>query len=165
MTGDSSGTSTSGDCESFSWAVRLSDKAPNKRYVVLAVALLAGAVGILIFRSPLFGFLGFAIIVLSTAEFWLGTRFKIGSNGISSKTGLSLTSIEWVDVKRILVEGETVRFSPLPAPSRADVFRGVVVHMSDQSHAPVYEAIEKYANDDVQLLGYRTDTRGDGDPS
>ena len=67
--------------EAIRWRVRLSDNAPQKTFVILAVGLLAFLVGAILFRNIVLGLVGFAIIFGSTAEFWLGSSYKIDEKG------------------------------------------------------------------------------------
>src|SRR5437899_349552 len=98
--------------ESFRWRVRLSDKAPHKRWVVGLCAIAAGLLGYG-FGGPLMGLAGFAIILGSTVEFWLGSRYSIDEKGVSAKTGLSVSSMEWGEVRRLTWGNDGVRLSPL----------------------------------------------------
>lgn len=148
----SPGTHEPARSESLAWSVRLSDDEPQKRWVVLACALLAGTAGLILMRSPLLGFLAFAIILGTTAEFWLGTRFEVGTKGASSRTALSLSRIGWDEVKRVKIEEETVLLSPLREATRLEPFRGVRLRTLPENREQVLEAIGRYVNEDVRLL-------------
>jgi hypothetical protein len=148
MTGDSVAEA---GAESFRWSVRLSDKAPAKRWVVLAAAALVGVFGLVLMRQPLLGLLGFAIILAATAEFWLGASYRIDGRGASSRTGLSVSSIDWQDVKRLDILSEGAKLSPLSAPSRLDEFRGVFLRFGDQREQ-VLAALRTFGGEYVRLL-------------
>src|SRR4051812_28420854 len=88
--------------ESFRWRVRLSDKAPEKRLGVVVAVVGAAAIGWFGFSSPALGLIGAAIILGSTAEYWLGTSFRVDTKGASARTALSLVEIEWDAVRRAI---------------------------------------------------------------
>jgi hypothetical protein len=147
------GTQATSGCESFSWSVRLSDTAPTKRYAVLAVAIAAGLLGFALFRHPLFGLLGFAMIFGATTEYWLGSRYEIGPNGVSARTGVSVTSMRWDEAKRIEVRPTTICVSPLETAGRMDAFRGVTIRTTAECRARVIEIIRACSGKDVRILG------------
>jgi hypothetical protein len=139
--------------EAFSWSVRLSDKAPEKRYGVLAAAILAGLIGVFVVGRPLLGLVGFAIILASTAEFWLGVNYRLTPQGASARCGLSLTAMDWEDVKRVLVDDEVVKLSPLAGDGRMDAFRGVSLRTLPENREQVLEYVKDFYKGDVRLLG------------
>ena len=139
--------------ESLSWSVRLSDKAPHKRIVVWLAAVTAGVSGVVLFDQALLGFLGFAIILASTAEFWLGVRYTVKEEGASRRCGLSLSSIDWEDVKRVVINGEDIKLSPLPEPTAADPFRGITLTTVPENRDQVIQMVRSHVSDDVRFLG------------
>jgi hypothetical protein len=147
--------------ESFRWRVRLSDKAPEKLWGVFAVAALAGAAGWFLFRSPLMMLIGFAIILASSAEYWLGTQYKVDEKGASARTGFSLVSIDWADVKRFVRDEKGIRLSPLEKPGTLDAFRGVYLRYGDGNRDQVEGAVLTFGGVRTTLDG-RADGRSDG---
>jgi hypothetical protein len=116
--------------ESIRWSVRLSDKDPKKLVGIGLAALTAGVAGAVLFQQVLLGFVGFAIILAATAEYWLGATYTVGPKGATKRVGLSLSGIDWEDVKRVLIEGDIIRLSPLATPGRMDPFRGVSLELT-----------------------------------
>lgn len=139
--------------ESLSWTVRLSDDAPHKRWVVLAAAVIAGVSGVVILQQALLGFMGFAMILASTAEYWLGARYTVNEKGASRRCGFSITSIDWEDVKRVVVQGADVLVSPLAEEGRMDAFRGVVLRTKPENREDVIEAVKGHVGEGVGILG------------
>jgi hypothetical protein len=111
---------------------------------VIAAAFFALLVGWVVFRSPALGFAGFAIILGSTAEFWLGTTFAIDAKGARSRTGFSLTEIEWENVKRVIPENGGIRLSPLERAGTLDTFRGVFLRFGVDNRDEIEEAVLKF---------------------
>jgi hypothetical protein len=136
-----------GSVESVSWHVRLSDSEPHKRYIVLAAASLVGLLGIFVLQRPLMGMLGFAIILASTAEAWLGVKFTVDSTGARRRCGLSVSEMRWEDVKRVIVEGNLVKLSPLEKANRLDPFRGVILETTPDTHERVLDAIRTHCGE------------------
>lgn len=146
MTGDKNG-------ESISWSVRPYEKAPAKRYVIFAIALVAMAFGVFIYGQPLLGIVGFAIILGSTVEFWVGSSYKVDAQGATSRTGLSISKIGWEDVKRIVIGENEVKVSPLEdGGSRMDAFRGVVLKVNEDNRAQIIDAVRRFGGGDVRFL-------------
>jgi hypothetical protein len=138
--------------ESLTWRVRLSDNAPWKRWVVLGVAVLGGLLGFALMRNALIGVLGFAIILASTAEFWLGTVYRIDAGGATARTGISPTSMTWSDVKRAIVTAEGVKLSPLGEDGRLSPFRGVFLRFGSDNRDQILSAVRTHCDNDVRFL-------------
>lgn len=150
------------EAESFSWRVRLADKAPQKVvaiFVVATLTLLTGSIG---FRSVLLGASGFAMILGSTAEFWLGTRYRIDASGVQSTTGFSTTAIEWGNIKRIVHVPGGLLLSPLERESRFDAFRGVNLRFSEDNQESVIGALIKLGGLSGAICEW-ADRRGNGE--
>lgn len=139
--------------ESISWSVRPYEKAPAKRYVIFAIALVAMAFGVFIYGQPLLGIVGFAIILGSTVDFWVGSSYKVDASGATSRTGLSISSIQWQDVRRVVVGAEEIKVSPLEdGGSRMDAFRGVVLKLNTDNRAQVIDAVKQFGGENVRFL-------------
>lgn len=138
--------------DAFRWNVRPSDKDPSKRWGVVVVALAAFGLGVLLFQSLLFGALGCAFVLATSAEYWLGISYKVDSKSASSRCGLSLTSLDWGDVKRAIVSEEGVKLSPLGTSSRMDVFRGVFLRFGTERER-VLESVRRWLPTNVELMG------------
>lgn len=107
------------------WSVHLLHRHPAKAWAIGTVAVLSGAVGAWALGSWLGAVLGLGVIFGSTAEYLLPQRFMLTSVGAMAAVGLSRSELAWPNVRRIVVQGDTVLLSPLPAASRLDAFRGV----------------------------------------
>jgi hypothetical protein len=139
--------------ESLSWTVRLSEDAPHKRWVVLAFALIAGVSGALLMGNLVFGLVGFAMIMASTAEVWLGVRYSLTPTGANRRCGISVSAIDWADVKRVVVEGSDVKLSTLDEDSRMDAFRGITLRTTSGNREPVIAFVRRQVGEDVRILG------------
>lgn len=113
------------------WSVRLSDEAPQKRWAILAAALVAAAAGWVLFHNFVLPIVGVVAIFASTAEFWLPLHYVLDEKGARCRCGISVTAIEWSDVKRVLISSEYAKLSPLESDSRLSEFRGVKIRFGD----------------------------------
>lgn len=138
--------------EAYRWNVRPYQDAPSRRLVIFAAALLALVFGWVVLRVPLLGALGFGMILASTMEYWLGSSYKLDSKGASSRTGLSLTAIEWPDVRRLIFEEHGIKLSPLEKPSRLDAFRGVFLKFDGSNREQVLQAVRTFGGENVRSL-------------
>jgi hypothetical protein len=120
--------------------------------VVFTVALLGLFGGWILLREPLLGLLGFGMILASTMEYWMGSSYRVDSKGASSRTGISLTAIEWPDVKRLIPEDHGVKLSPLEKPGRLDPFRGVFLKFNGDNREQVWKALRKFGGENVRSL-------------
>lgn len=135
-----------------SWRVRGSDLAPGKLPVVAVVTALAFAGGLFLAHSLLLGLLGSAMILAATAEFWLGTVFKLDEEGASSRTGLSTSRVLWKDVKRAVVTPVGIKLSPLESSSRLAPFRGIFLRFGKEDRVRIEQAVRRLVGNDVRYV-------------
>ena len=138
--------------DAFRWNVRPSDKEPTKKWGVILVALIAFGLGLLVFKTLVFAVLGAAIILISTAEFWLGTSYKLDPKGASARTGASMTGLEWPDVKRAVAEKDGIKLSPLGTSSRLEAFRGVFLKYGDHKEQ-VTDMVRRWLPENAEFVG------------
>lgn len=112
--------------------MRLSDAAPQKRWAILATALLAAIAGWLLSHHIVLPIIGVIAIFASTAEFWLPLHYVLDEKSARCRCGISVTAIEWSDVKRVLISSEFAKLSPLENDSRLSEFRGVKIRFGDR---------------------------------
>ena len=150
MTGDEKDASL--ESVGFRWSVRPYEEAPGRRIAIFCIAFMGGAGGWFLLREPLLGLVGFGMILASTMEYWMGTTYQINSKGASSRTGISLTMIEWQDVKRLIPEDHGIKLSPLEKSGRLDVFRGVFLKFSGENREQVLQALRTFGGENVRSL-------------
>lgn len=134
------------------WRVRMSDNDPAKRVVLFLAAVVAFVGGILVAHSLLLGLAGSAMILAATAEFWLGTVYKLDEEGASSRTGFSPTRILWTEVKRAVVTPVGIKLSPLDETTRLSPFRGVFLRFGNEDRVRIEQAVRKFGGNDVRFV-------------
>jgi len=120
--------------------------------VVIAIACLAGLVGLFLFKGPIMAAVGFGVVMLSAAEVFLPLRYRIDEKGVSARCGVSETAIAWADVKRAWMNNEGIKLSPLETASNMDAFRGVYLRFGD-NRDPVLDMVRRYWGKDVPVVG------------
>lgn len=139
--------------ESLAWTVRLSEKTPEKVITIWIVAVLCGLGGVFLLHSIAFGLIGFIAITASTAEYWMGATYRVDAKGAQCRVGFSTTAIEWTNVKRVVVDNNTLKLSPLEKESRSDPFRGVTLRVNESNREAVLSLLRIYCGQDVRFLG------------
>lgn len=119
----------------LAWSVDLGREYPEKRRVVLIAAAIGGLVGALWLRAPLAFPVGFAAVVLGNAELVLPIQYRLDSQGVRRKIGLSDSEMAWDEVKRLIPFENGVRLSPFRKSSRLDAFRGIPLRFSSNQDA------------------------------
>lgn len=140
------------EIETIAWSVRLGDQAPHRVLAIVSIATVGLLAGVMIWKSWPLGLLGFAMILGSTAEYWLGVGYRIGPEGVMRKVGPSVTSMNWSQVKRVVPEGDGWRFSPFAAPSKLDAFRGVLLRPRIEDRVRIAAEIQR-ATEQLNLTG------------
>lgn len=136
----------------MAWHVRLSDNEPWKVRIVFAVAVAVLLIGTIPFRSLLLGVAGSAMILAMTAEFWLGTSYRLDEEGATSRTGLSVARVLWKDVKRAVVTSVGIKLSPLEESTRLAPFRGVFLRYGKEDRVRIEQAVRRLGGNDVRFV-------------
>jgi hypothetical protein len=137
--------------EVLAWRVQLWRKNPQKLAGLTFVSVIAGLLGFF-FLHGLLGFvLGFCIIWISVADFWMPLHFQINGTEASRRCGISVTSLAWDQVKRVYEVPGGLKLTPLEEDGRLEAFRGVTL-LYDGNAEEVREAVARLSGKDVRLL-------------
>jgi hypothetical protein len=120
--------------------------------VVFLVAVTVGIFGIVLLRQPLLGLIGFLAILASTADFWLGVKYTLSESEAKRQCGLSVSGIHFDQVKRVTVDGNHVKLSPLEDEGRLAPFRGVTLVTTTENRQSVLDRLNEKLKD-VRILG------------
>jgi len=116
---DACGTSLS------EWTVHLARLAPGKTIRAFLV-LLAAAAGVgAMWGSLLAGAVAFALLLLSTSEYFFPVRFRLTADSAVAGGLASSRRMRWVSVRRVLLDDGGIKLSPLASASWLEPFRGV----------------------------------------
>lgn len=117
------------------------------------VAFLAGVFGLLVFRNPIGGLLGAAMIALSTADFWMPIRYRLTDVDARRSVGFSHSSIQWSEVAQVREDDLGAKLSPLRNPSsRLEAFRGLYMHF-DGNRDAIMDRIRRQVSDSCNISG------------
>lgn len=150
--------------DSLRWSVRLSSNEPGKVAVILMAAVAAFLIGTFVFGKLLLGLAGSMIVVGATMEYLVGAVYNVDSKGVSSKVGLSFTSMEWPEVKRVIRTKNGLQLSPFENAGTRDAFRGVFLRYGAENRETVINTVRRLLPENVRLHDARADGSGDGRP-
>jgi hypothetical protein len=120
--------------------------------VIYLVAVTVAIFGIVVLRQPLLGLIGSVAILAATADFWLGVKYTLSGSEAKRQCGLSVSSISLDQVKRVLIDGDHVKLSPLERPGGLDPFRGVTLVTVPENRELVLARIRDYFGNE-RILG------------
>lgn len=144
------------------WSVRLGDSDPRKRYIVLLVACFAGIVGSIIpGLGFIYGLIGFALVIVSSAELFFPIHYAVTNKKIESRCLLSISSMEWTQIKRTFEDSDGVKLSPFEKSHRMEPFRGVYIRFANNREL-VLAKIREQLDDVKRTLEGGTDGGGSG---
>jgi hypothetical protein len=127
------------------------EREPKKLIAILFVSCLAGALGLALLNHPIGAILGFLMIGGATTDYWMPQRFTVDGTGATLRCGISVTSLEWANVQRVVVSEEGVKLSPLTESTRLSPFRGVYLRFAHNKE-DVLGAIRSHWEGDVRSL-------------
>ena len=116
-----------GETVLIEWTVHLLRRDPARARVVVLAMLLSSALGVWLFRSPLFLFVGPLLLLSATAEYLLPIRYRLTDRRACAAYGLARLEISWDRVKRRDTGSTAVKLSPFAVPNRLDNFRGILL--------------------------------------
>lgn len=154
MSGDNDSGSEGVAAEPLNWELRLWKQQPGRRIVVFVCAGVAGLFGWFLFQNALLALVGVLVILGSTTEFWLPLRYTVDAKGARVRSGISVTAIDWEDVKRVTLSEDGLKISPLAAPGRTAVFRGVYLRFGENQEEVVNQ-VRRFWSGEIGVLGER----------
>lgn len=117
------------------WTVHLLRRDPARAPIVGIAMLFSSALGIWLFRSPLFLLLGPLLLFSATAEYLLPIHYRLTNRRACASYGAARLEIAWDRVKRRATLPGAIKLSPFAVPNRLDNFRGVVLRFGGAGEA------------------------------
>jgi len=141
--------------------VHIAKAEPKKALVVYSVATLAGLGSAAFMGNPWMFPFGFLVIILGAADFVLPNRFTVGKSGVERRCGLSVVTLPWDRVKRVVVGDDGVKLSPLDDSSRLAPFRGVYLRANGNLQE-IVSCVEYWRKQNASDVGQTADSGGEG---
>jgi hypothetical protein len=125
--------SVNGDSEIIlKWKVHLARQHPTKLAGVLMVVAMTGLCACLWYGSIIpAAIMAFALSGALT-DFLLPITYTFTSEKAFATTPLSIRVIAWKDVKRVYMDDDGIKLSPLDRRTRLEAYRGVYVRFGDR---------------------------------
>jgi hypothetical protein len=152
MTGDSEEPTV----EPMEWTIRLWERAPSKRYVVIAVSIGSALIGLAMFHNIIMAAIAFVCVAATCAEFIFPLQFRLTDKTARVRCAISVTEIEWSAVKRVIEGSDGVKLSPLTRDSRLAPFRGVYLRYASNREA-VLDYVKQFGGESARFLEQGTD--------
>ena len=108
---------------------------------MIAFLILTGAALWVATASSYWVGLGVVVLVVTSREFFLPTRFTLDDRGATKRFLLFTRFMPWEKVRRTSPDSRGVLLSPMPFPSRLEVFRGLYLRFG-RSRAEVLSYLE-----------------------
>ena len=136
----------------MNWTIRKSDE-DKKKFRELKFILAGGIISAIVlgigYKNFIFPLLGLVVLLVSTAEFFLGKKFSLNEN--AAKAGPN--EIAWPSVKSVHISSDQIYLSPFEAESKLDAFRGVKLSIHNVSKESVLDYVRQHVGKDVRFLG------------
>lgn len=124
------------------WKVHLVREEPRKLLLILPVVVFSLFVCYLIFRSPLPLVAVLFLYLSSLADYLFPVSYKIDTKGVTVRTLLGRSSIEWNRVKKYYLDEYGIKLSPLKKAGRLEAYRGVYLRFGGRRDE-VIEAVKR----------------------
>ena len=147
MTGDNSAVR-----ETLSWSVSPRKLENSKVSIVVAVAVLTGVVAYFLSHNVVLGILGIVAVLGSTAEFWVGSHFKLTKADISSRKGWNFQGMRWDEVRTVAIFNDSLKLSPFDKESRLESIRGITLTFPEELREQVIEYVNTNIGPNVRIL-------------
>jgi hypothetical protein len=129
------------------WQVHLARNHPEKLAVIIAIVAATGVIACGWFNSVIPGALMAFVLFGALSDFLLPNSYRFTSTHASATTPLGKRIIAWTDVRRVYLDDEGVKLSPLDKQSRLEAYRGVYLRFGGRRDE-VLETIKKLTHRD-----------------
>ncbi|NLC57190.1 MAG: hypothetical protein GX774_10165 [Armatimonadetes bacterium] len=128
------------------WRVHLARRRPAALVPLLLVLTAALVLAHAVFRHPLPVALTALVLLSAVAEYLLPVVYRLTPSGVTRRNGLSYTVLEWERVRRVQMDDDGVKLSPLGTASPLEAFRGVYLRFPEEEslRARLEEALRVY---------------------
>ncbi len=119
----------------LTWRTHLLRQEPRRLPVLLLTFALGASCVWMMFMAlpPVLAALG--LMTLAVSEYLLPSRYRLDATGATAEGGAGKCKIAWRETRRVVELKNGILLSPLPAPSRLDAFRGVLLRCAPD-HQP-----------------------------
>jgi len=128
------------------WQVHLARRSPRRAAAAILVIGASAAAAWGFWPHPIAAAVAGLLVFSSAAEFLLPIHYRVGPDGVWSRSFLSVRHLRWADVKRCYRDGHGVKLSPLSRPSRLEPYRGIYLWLGDDGEAAL-AAIRRYTRE------------------
>ena len=115
----------------LAWRVHLLRRSPERLPALLLAFALGGGCVWVLFSSWIMVVIAIALLAGAVAEYLFPISYRVTDAGVEARTLTGRFAMKWGEVKRVLPQPQGVLLSPLAFASRLDAFRGVLLR-----HAP-----------------------------
>lgn len=131
----------------FEWTTHPMKKRPVATVIVTIFILVTSMLVFYATSSKFFTIGALLVLFLSTAKFYLPTKFKFTDKSVSIKTTSQTIKKNWKDFRSFYPDKNGVLLSPFLEPSRLENFRGMYLIFSSNrdeviSHVKKYIQVE-----------------------
>lgn len=131
------------------WCVHLWRRDPTRLPIFFLVLCVAALCVWLLFHAVLPILVALLLLTGAASEYLFPNTYRIAEEGVSAQTLLNRAVLRWSEARRCWFVPGGVIVSPLPAPSRRDAFRGVLLRFANRGEPgdrkAVLDAIKQYA--------------------
>jgi hypothetical protein len=105
--------------------------------------------------------LGVLVILASAADFVLPNRFKVDETGAERRCGLSVVTMPWERVQRVVAGDDGVKLSPFAESTRLAPFRGVYLRANGNLQE-IVSCVEYWRKRNAENVGTASNGGGEG---
>lgn len=128
------------------WSVHLARRRPGALLPLLLAVAAALALAYAAFQHFVPMVATGALLLSAVSEFLLPVHYRLTPEGATRRNGLSHSALSWSAVRRVVVDADGIRLSPLPAASVLDPVRGIYLRFPEDEteRARLVETVRVY---------------------
>ncbi|MDH7568124.1 MAG: hypothetical protein QHJ73_00885 [Armatimonadota bacterium] len=151
------GALLAGAAVGVAWRVHLARRQPRRAAAVVLIVAAAAVLAYLVFGHPLPAALTLLALLTAVSEFLFPTLCRLDHRGATKRNVMTVRSIPWSAVRRVLVDADGISLSPLPTAARRHAYR--VLHLplpnDGETRAVVCEMVRQFAPPAALPEGWR----------
>lgn len=133
------------DASELAWTAHPARRRPHHVALLFAVTLFAAYAVLVALQSFFLCVLAIAILLASTASFWLPTHYQLDREGVRERRWGRRRTRPWADIRRLEIGPQAALISPFARPHALDRMRGMMIYFDGGPREEIVRQLRAHA--------------------
>ncbi|MBK9071225.1 MAG: hypothetical protein IPL79_09530 [Myxococcales bacterium] len=133
------------DASELAWTAHPARRRPHHVALLIAITLFAAYAVLVALQSFFLCGLAIAILLASTASFWLPTHYQLDGEGVRERRWGRRRRRSWAQIRRLVIGPQAALISPFARPHPLDRMRGLMIYFDGGPRDEIVRRLRAHA--------------------